>query len=203
MCCSLVVRDHEPAFNAQQNFQMRAHCAPDWQIATRFASGINLALSVMKITWNDLSFLPSDEALTSLREAWAWFLPQPFEPVLASTLGDVFFQQGGSEVYWLNTGTAEITRVAETRTEFMKLLRTEKADEWFMPVLIEQLKVAGKILKPDGCYTYVALPIFSEGKYEVSNMNPVSAAEHFGLTGEVHRQVRNLPDGSAVKLKWT
>lgn len=157
----------------------------------------------MKITWKDLSFLPSDEALSALRDAWAWFLPQRFEPVMASTLGDVFFQQDGPEVFWLNTGTAEITRVAASRSEFLELLRTEKADEWFMPHLIEQLKMAGKALKPDGCYTYVALPIFSEGKYEVSNLNPVQAAEHFGLTGEIHRQIRQLPDGSKVRLQCT
>src|SRR5262250_781064 len=98
----------------------------------------------MKITWKELSFLPSDEALSSLREAWAWLLPQVFEPVMASTLGDIFFQQGGPEIYWLNTGTAEVTRVAASRTEFLELLRTDKADEWFMPDLIEQLNAAGK-----------------------------------------------------------
>lgn len=157
----------------------------------------------MKIAWDELSFLPREDALSALRSAWAWLLPLLFEPVLASTLGDVFFQQGGPEVFWLNTGTAEITKVASSRTEFQELLRTEKADEWFMPHLIAQLLEAGKRLKPDGCYTYVALPIFSEGKYEVSNLNPVPAAEHFSLTGETHRKVRNLPDRSKVQLAST
>ena len=157
----------------------------------------------MNVTWNDLSFLPSAEALSALETAWSWLLPSCFEPVLASTLGDVFFQQGGAEVFWLNTGTAEITCVAASRSEFMELLGTEKADEWFMPGLIEQLKVAGKSLQPDGCYTYVALPIFSEGKYEVSNLNPVPSAEHFYMTGEVHRQIRDLPNGAKVSFRWT
>ncbi|MGD9588287.1 MAG: T6SS immunity protein Tdi1 domain-containing protein [Pyrinomonadaceae bacterium] len=157
----------------------------------------------MKITWKDLYFLPSDDALSALRKAWDWLLPQPFDPVMASTLGDVFFQQGGSDVYWLNTGTAEITQVATSRAEFMELLRTKKADEWFMPNLVEQLKVAGKFLGPDGCYTYVSLPIFSEGKYEVANLNPVPAVEHFSITGDIHRQIRHLPDGSKVRIKCT
>jgi hypothetical protein len=157
----------------------------------------------MKIIWNDLSFLPSDEAMSALQIAWGWLLPQPFNPVMASTLGDVFFEQDGPEVFWLNTGTAEITCVAASRSEFLGLLRTEKMDEWFMPHLIEQLKAAGKHLQPDGCYTYVALPIFAEGKYEVANLNPVPSPEHFRLTGEVHQQVRDLPDGSQVKLQRT
>lgn len=154
----------------------------------------------MKITWNDLTFLPSDEALASLRAAWEWLLPETFEPVMASALGDMFFQEDGPEIYWLNTGTADITRVADSREEFLELLETEQADHWFMPHLIEALEAAGKILQPDQCYTYAALPIFKEGKYEVGNLNPVPSAEHFGVTGDIHRQLRDLPDGAKVRI---
>jgi hypothetical protein len=155
----------------------------------------------MKITWKELSFLPSEDALAALYESWSWLLPRHVRPVMASTLGDVFFQTEGPEVFWLNTGTAEIEKVAATREEFMELLKTEKADEWFMPHLIEQLLAAGKLLKPDQCYTYVTLPVFNEGKYEVANLNPVPAKEHFALTGHVHKEIKGLPEGAAVKLE--
>lgn len=120
---------------------------------------------------------------------------------MASTLGDVFFQQGGEAVFWLNTGTAEISQVAKARDEFLELLKTEKADEWFMPGLIEKLMAAGKILKPDYCYTYVTLPIFKEGKYEVTNLNPAPAKEHFSATGRLHQQIKDMPDSAKVKIK--
>jgi hypothetical protein len=155
----------------------------------------------MKITWNDLSFLPSDEAIASLRRAWSWLLPDLFEPLMASTLGDVFFQQGSAGVYWLNTGTAEIHRVASTREEFLQLLKTDKANEWFMPGLIDKLKKAGKTLEPDDCYSYVILPIFKEGTFEVENFNPVPAEQHFEMTGEIHRQIHAIPDGQKVEIK--
>ena len=156
----------------------------------------------MKATWKDLSFLPSAEALAALAEAWSWLLPDAYQPVMASALGDLFFQRDGA-VYWLNTGTAEIEQVAGSRAEFLELLKTDKATEWFMPPLVEQLIAAGKVLKPDHCYTYVTLPIFKEGKYEVTNLNPVPAREHFALTGDMHRQLKDLPDGSKVKLEIT
>ncbi len=157
----------------------------------------------MKVTWNDLSFLPSDEALAELNRAWKWLLPKVFKPVMASTLGDIFFQQDGDAIFWLNTGTAEITQIAGSRAEFLELLKTEKADEWFMPELIQELKAAGKILKPDYCYTYVTLPIFKEGKYEVANLNPVPAKEHFGVTGTIHQQTKNMLDGAKAKIEIT
>lgn len=158
-------------------------------------------MDLMKVTWKELSFLPSDAALTALYDSWSWLLPGGIRPVMASTLGDVFFQTEGAEVFWLNTGTAEIEKVAASRDEFAELLKTEKVNDWFMPHLIEQLVSAGKVLKPDQCYTYVTLPIFEEGKYEVANLNPVPAKEHFALTGHVHREIRDLPDGASVKIE--
>jgi hypothetical protein len=71
-----------------------------------------------------------------------------------------------------------------------------------LPSLIQDLLNAGKRLKPGYCYTYVALPIFKEGKYEVSNLNPAPAGEHFGLTGALHRKISDLPDGAQVQEKW-
>jgi hypothetical protein len=157
----------------------------------------------MTVTWNDLSFLPSDDALAELYTAWKWFLPKTFKPIMTSTLGDVFFQHDGDAVFWLNTGTAEVTQLASSRAEFLELLKTDKADEWFMPGLVEELMAAGKILKPDHCYTYVILPIFKDGKYDVSNLNPVPAKEHFGATGTLHQQIREMPDDAKVKIEIT
>jgi hypothetical protein len=155
----------------------------------------------MKVTWKDLSFLPSDAALAALYDSWSWLLPSGIRPVIVSTLGDVFFQTEGPEVFLLNTGSGEVEKVAASRDEFMDLLKTDKATDWFMPHLIEQLITAGKVLKPDQCYTYVTLPIFKEGKYDVANLNPVPAREHFALTGQIHKEVKDLPDGASVKIE--
>src|SRR2546423_1353760 len=102
----------------------------------------------IKVTWKDLSFLPSDEALAVLYSSWSWLLPQTIEPIMASTLGDLFFQMGSEAVFWLNTGTAEVTQIAISRAHFMSLLRTDKAHDWFLPDLIRQLKEAGQTFKP-------------------------------------------------------
>jgi Domain of unknown function (DUF1851) len=67
--------------------------------------------------------------------------------------------------------------------------------------LIEKLIKAGKMLGPGRCYTYATLPIFREGAYTVENLNPVDAREHFGLTGYIHKQVSQIPDGATVRVK--
>ena len=72
--------------------------------------------------------------------------------------------------------------------------------EWLMPALVEQLHAAGKVPEPGECYTYVTLPVFAEGKYEVDNLNPVPAGEHFSVTGHILHEIAELPDEAKVKL---
>jgi hypothetical protein len=155
----------------------------------------------MALAWSSLTFTPDAEAVRELRSAWAWLLKEDYSLVLFSVLGDVFFSVPSTgEVKWLNTGTGDVQRIAGSVEEFRELLSTEKAEEWFLPGLVEQLRVAGKVPAAGQCYTYVTLPVFAEGKYEVANLNAVPAREHFAATAYVLREVQELPEGAKVKL---
>lgn len=159
--------------------------------------------SRMSIGWASLTCKPSDEAVKQLAESWGWMLREPFAPVLFSALGDVFLEPDSGGVWWLNTGVGELMQVAESVKEFRELLGTAIANEWFMPSLIERLQASGKILQPGQCYTYVTLPVFAEGKYDVENVNPGPAHEHFGITGHILGKIKGLPDGAKVKISVT
>jgi hypothetical protein len=154
------------------------------------------------IGWDALTMIPRAEAIDELRTAWSWHLPDRYQPVLFSALGDMFYETlPGGAIWWLNTGTANLSKVAESKEGFQRLLGTEVADDWFLPPLIERLVQAGKILREGECYTYTTLPIFREGTYTVDNLRPINAREHFGVTGYIHRQVFNLRDGDSVRIK--
>ena len=84
------------------------------------------------VGWSDLTFEPNQDAIERLAEAWAWLLKEPFRPVLFSTMGDVFSSPDSGGIWWLNTGTGELTRVADSVDEFRELLRADIADEWLM-----------------------------------------------------------------------
>src|SRR5262245_18877099 len=123
----------------------------------------------MAVGWSSLTFEPTADAIDALTEAWSWRLEDPFRPVLFTTLGDMFFARDDGAVWWLNTGTAEISRVADSVDEFEEKLGGDIVDDWFLPHLIQDLHSAGKIPEEGECYTYVTLPIFKEGRYEVDN----------------------------------
>ena len=151
--------------------------------------------------FNRLLISPNSDAVEELRRAWSWLLPHDSQPLLFSALGDMFFQISSGEVHWLNTGTGEITRVAADEAEFRRHLDSELAVDWFLPDLIDELAAKGQVLKPGQSYAFVILPIFREGTYAADNLRPVNAKEHFGLTGRIHKQIRDLPDGAQVNIK--
>ncbi len=162
------------------------------------------AVMSSKVTWKQLSFLPSDIALAEFRKCWSWRFSSDISIVMASTLGDLFCNDGTGAVFWLNTGTAEFDKVADSRDEFIERLRNDvDVENWFMPHLIRDLMDAGKLLKEDYCYSYVIFPVFKEGKYELDNINPVPAREHFGVSGDLHRQIKDLPNGAHVEIAVT
>jgi hypothetical protein len=152
-----------------------------------------------EIGWSDLTVTPDEAAVRALRTSWNWLLGQDWSPLLFSILGDVFLRHE-QQVEWLNTGTGEITTVSENEDAFREALATERADDWFMPGLVAALHEAGKRPGVGHCFTYAIYPIFAEGRYEVANFAVVPAWEHFSLSGDLHRQLSELPDGTQVGL---
>ncbi|TCV96459.1 hypothetical protein EC912_102810 [Luteibacter rhizovicinus] len=156
----------------------------------------------MALTWDDLICKPDAEAIEALAKAWEWRVGIAFTPLLFTALGDMFYEADEGGVYWLNTGTGENDKVAETVPEFNELLRGKDVqDDWLLPLLIEALRDEGKVLRPGECYTYVTLPVFADGVYEPHNMRPVPAIEHFSETGELIEAIQGLSDGTDVEFE--
>lgn len=150
---------------------------------------------------NPCSCMPTEQAIAELRRAWAWRLPAQFRLVLVSSFGDAFYMVEDESIHWLNTGTAEITCVANSLEKFNQKLRGDDAFEWLMPDLAQALVREGKCLAHGECYTYAVLPIFQGGEFETWNFKPAPAEAHFGITGYVHQQMADLPEGVNVLIK--
>ncbi len=146
----------------------------------------------MSVRWSQLVFTPDEKAIDQLTESWGWLIAEHYMPLLFSILGDLFYQPASGGVYWINCGLGEKTQIAASPEEFNELLGTEKAVDWFLPQLVEQLYASGKIPKPGECYSFAIMPIFREGNYEVDNLHPVPAARSWALSGAIHRQISGV-----------
>jgi hypothetical protein len=152
-------------------------------------------------TWSQLTFNPSPSAIAALRDGWSWKLGGEWQPILFSVIGDVFLELPTGSVWWLSTATGSLEQIAECRDQFNELLATNRADEWFLPGLVEVLHDQGKVPGPDECYSYAIFPVFAEGSFSAENMRPVPATEYFGMSGHVHHQLEGLADGAQVRVK--
>ena len=115
--------------------------------------------------WSQITIQPSAAALESLRQHWRWQLGDDWSPLLFSALGDVFLRVPAGTVWWLSTATGSLEQIAESTEHFQELIAGERANEWFLPGLIDTLCAQSKTLGEDQCYTFAIFPVFSEGSF--------------------------------------
>lgn len=133
---------------------------------------------------------------------WDWLLPDAFTVWFVNRFGDVFATIDDGSILMLDVGGGTLERVADSRDEFCDQVEIpENASDWFMIPLIDALVAAGKTLKPGYCYGYGQNPVLG-GDYTVANTTVIPIHEHFGLNADIHKQIKDLPDGAKVKIDW-
>jgi hypothetical protein len=154
----------------------------------------------MKITWDDLKVDFTNINLEKLIENWNWLIGNDKTPIIISSIGDLFFEDRNEKYYWLNVGEGIIEKVAEGKTEFIaKLNDNEIVSEWFLVELVAELKKRGLELTQNKLYGYKILPVLG-GEYEPENFELTDIEVHFELSGQIHKQIKDLPDGENVKI---
>jgi len=153
----------------------------------------------MRITWNELT-VPFDPTKgDSFLSDWRWLVGDAVNLVLVSALGDLFLKDAQGHILWLDTGSARLTRIAESADQFKQLMQqTEHAEEWFAPQLIGDLIESGMRPAPGQCYSYKVPPMLS-GKFELDNFEPTDLLVHCSMCGQIAQQIQNLPVGTKIR----
>ena len=103
----------------------------------------------------------------------------------------------------LDVGGGTFERVADSRDDFCNQLDADdNANQWLMIPLIDKLIAAEKRLRTGYCYGYLQPPVLG-GDYTVDNTIVIPIVEHYGLNASIHAQIKDLPDGSPVTLKFS
>jgi len=157
----------------------------------------------MSVRWVDIAFVPDPALAAEIAAAWQWLMPGRWTPFLCSMIGGIFAEDEDGGIYWLESGTGLVERIAADREAFDAVVKSDPdgVDEWFLPPLVEQLHEAGKRPGPGECYAFTILPVFAEGKYEIGNMNVVPVREQLICAATIHEQIKNVPDGGKVQFK--
>ena len=132
---------------------------------------------------------------------WRWRVGSGASVVLLSRSGDAFFTDQSRAIFWLDTGVGKIESVAKSKSEFFDLLSdpTRRAELLLAPVVDRFVSENGPF--PTGrCLGYKTLPIFG-ASYDGPNRVTFPVTEHFSVTGHIHEQIADLPEGGKVELR--
>lgn len=152
----------------------------------------------MSITMNDLTISPDGVEWTQLLREWKWLMCEPMKPILLTALGDVFAQGESQAVYFLDANVGSIDKVALNGDEFQNKLRDIRfVTEKLLPARILQLRKAGITLKPGEVYSH-SHPMALGGEDNNENVAPTSVLIHLSLYGQIHRQIKDLPEGTSI-----
>lgn len=138
--------------------------------------------------------------LSKILSPWLWLTGDKSIVALTKS-GDALLKNYLNHLFFLDVGGRTCEFKADNYQDFFdKKLSCELTEELLIPILVDKLKAHGINLGPNQVYSYTILPIIG-GTYDEKNMYAVDLYKHYNLTGEIHFQLKDLPDGTKVKIK--
>jgi hypothetical protein len=115
-----------------------------------------------------------------------------------TTLGDIFLRDSDGSVHWLDVAGGKLSKVADSEAAFQSALRDETLrDNWFLPEVISELASTGPKLRARQCYSYKKPPCLG-GSFDAANFEPTDLVVHFSILGQIHAQIKDLPEGTPI-----
>ena len=93
----------------------------------------------MTLTLKELTKDIDEVNVDDILSCWQWLLVDMKAIVTISVLGDLFLLGKDQAIYWLQTDSGGLTRVADNLQEYQNYLSDDhKLDNWFLPLLVEK-----------------------------------------------------------------
>jgi hypothetical protein len=135
-----------------------------------------------------------------LRE-WRWLCVGSFHLVARNAFGDLFLSREDGSIVWLDVAAGQLTEVAHSEEEFRsRAQQAECSEAWFAESDEREFVSRGLVPTPDQCIAFTTPLVFKEA----ANGNKpfvVDLYEGVSFLGDLHRQLRDVPDGRQVRLR--
>lgn len=138
-----------------------------------------------------------------LRESWGWTGLEPVEVVGENDFGNLMIRDRDGRYWRLCPEDLSCEIVAGDRAGLDALSRDQEfLHDWYMKALVEEARVRLGPLAEGRKYC-LKIPGVLGGEYGGANLATISLAELVRSSGDVARQIKDLPDGARVELKVT
>lgn len=141
----------------------------------------------------------ASEQYRNALECWAWIGLEGKEPIFTSPFGDVFFAATDG-VWWLDTFYGELLCHWGSIDECTAELQTREGQEQYLRAGLAAA-AATQGLTPNESQVYdLGHPAVLGGELVVGNVQVMDFVTALGMAGQIHDQVRFIPEGTQVRI---
>lgn len=139
--------------------------------------------------------------IDEIKSSWGWVGIEPEEIVGENDFGNLMIRDRDGRYWRLCPEDVYCEVVAENREELNALSRDQEfLSDWYMEALVTQARQTLGPL-PEGRKYHLVIPGALGGEYAISNIKTAPFEELIRFSGDIGRQIKNLPEGVQVELK--
>jgi len=139
--------------------------------------------------------------INEVKKSWSWVGINPTEIVAENDFGNLIIKDAENKFWRLCPEDVYCEVVAESIDDYNELINDDDfLNDWNMTVMINEAVEKLGSLKEAYKY-YLVIPGVLNGEYSGTNINTAPFLEIIKLSGDLGKQIKDLPDGAEVKLK--
>jgi hypothetical protein len=141
------------------------------------------------------------DIIKEIKESWSWVGIEPKEIVGQNDFGNLIIKDAYNKYWRLCPEDIYCEIVAETKEQLDLLSKDQEfLEDWYMQTLVEQANEQLGPL-PENKKYHLVIPGPLGDEYGISNINIAPLVELIRFSGDVGKQIKDLPDGAQIELK--
>ena len=139
--------------------------------------------------------------IDEVKEAWGWVGLEPTEIIAENEFGNLILKDAYNKFWRLCPEDVYCEVIAGSIEAYNELItEPEFLNDWNMVVMVDEATKKLGALK-EGYKFYLVIPGILNGEYTGKNMKTAPFIEIIKWSGDLGKQIKDLPDGAEVKLK--
>jgi hypothetical protein len=139
--------------------------------------------------------------LHAIRDSWGWAGIDPVEVVGATAFGNLMVEDEQGRYWRVCPEALSCEVIAQTREALDEVSRDQAfLHDWYLQSMVDQAEEMLGLLAQGKVYHFVISPVLG-GEYAIDNVRQLDHIEQLRFSGDLAREIKDLPDGAQVKLK--
>lgn len=135
-----------------------------------------------------------------IKDAWGWCGIDPLEVVGENDFGNLIVKDINGNYWRLCPEDVYCEIIAANRAELDVLSKSQEfLADWYMSNLVSMASEKYGALEA-GLKFHLVIPAILGGEYSLENIKIISLVELIQFSGDLGKQIENLPDGAQITL---